>query len=726
VKLESLFSGDGLSSLATVAKAIAAGDRHLKVPFLNRTDSLGELARSLETLRRASLEADGSHAEQQAAREHEAQRRSSMDGFVGKFEKAVEAVERSLSEAAQSMRGAATSLSTQVETVTSRASGVSQSASTVMGAVGGLASSANQVDASVSALQRQIDHVAEVMRSAVNTVSAADSIITSLTDAANRIGDMVKVIAAISRQTRLLALNATIEAERAGQAGAGFAVVAAEVKNLVGETENANADIERWAGEIRGSADDTAQSMAAIGKAMREVEALIDTVVGAIEEQAQASRTIANGTRAAASESQAMMSDISAVSEATGETRMQAKSVESAAEGLAQQSDALHHAVKTFLDDMEGGAIRVGILHSLSGVSAVGERPLKDVLRMEIAALNAKGGLLGRPVEALVYNPRSEPERYAELAQRALAEDKAAALFGGWSSTSRKALLPVLERQNGLLFYPSQYEGGESHPRVVYCGAPPNQQLLPAVSHLMSQAGGGYKRFFLVGNDTLYPKLTHGVLRSALAAQGIAGAAIEERLLPVGAEDWSDVVKEIKRAAALGGGPLLTVSTVGGSSNFYFFRALEGAGVPVLTVSIGEAEAAEMDKKLLAGHFVAWTYLHAIDTPENRSFLATWRQHTGDAQAVMNDAMEASVIAFRLWAKAVAEAGTTAPEAIRAILPRLKIRSLSGFDVFVDPRNQHLHKPSFLGRLGGNGKIDIIWRSPGLIAPEVSAQRQVA
>jgi urea transport system substrate-binding protein len=648
-----------------------------------------------------------------------------MDRFVAKFEGQVQQVERSLAQAAEGMRGAATGLGRQVETVTGSADRVDAAALAVSDEIGGLAGAANQLDSSLSSLQGQIDGVAHIMKSAVGAVGAADRIVLSLTDAADKIGDMVKVISAIARQTRLLALNATIEAERAGEAGAGFAVVAAEVKNLVSQTEKATGDIEHWAGGIRGAAGETANAMTSIGGAMREVEGLIDRVVDAMREQAQASRSISQGVGTAAAETKEVAAAITDVTKAAGETGREAKSVERAAGDLTRQSDALHNAVSTFLTDMEDGAIRIGILHSLSGVSAIGERPLVDVLRLEVDALNAQGGLLGRPVEAIVYNPRAEPERYAELAERALGEDKVAALFGGWSSTSRKALLPVLDRRKGLLFYPSQYEGGETHPRVIYCGAPPNQQLLPAVSRLMSQAGGGYRRFFLVGNDTLYPKLTHGVLRNALAAQGIGGTAVAERLFPVGAEDWTDVVAAIKRMAAQEGGPLLVVSTVGGSSNFYFFRALEGAGVPVLTVSIGEAEVAQMEKRLLAGHYVAWNYLLTVDTPENHAFLEGWRRQSGK-DAIMNDAMEASVIAFRLWAKAVTEAGSTASDSVRAVLPRLKLRALSGFDVFIDPRTQHLHKPAFLGRIGKTGRIEIIWRSEGLIAPEVEAERAVA
>jgi urea transport system substrate-binding protein len=722
MKDDSLRAGDAVSLLASIASAIAAGDRHQKVPFLARKDATGDLARAIDGLRRASLHADGVAAEREAEHEHDAQKRQSMDRFVKKFEASVFEVERQLADAAQGMRGAATGLTAQVTTVTTRSAKLDDAAGTVMGQVVTLAGASRQMDSSLEALEAQIEDVARVMGGAVEKLGAAETIIASLNDAAGRIGGMVKVIANISRQTRLLALNATIEAERAGHAGAGFAVVAAEVKTLVGETERATADIERWTGEIRNSSERTAGSMGAIGKAMRDVDGLVHAVVDAMQQQGQASRDIAQGVRTTESETRGMLTAIKEVEAAADKAQAEAGAVESAGEGLARQSDALHKAVTTFLSDLDDGAIRVGILHSLSGVSAVGERPLKDVLRMEIAALNAKGGLLGRPVEAVLYNPRSEPGRYAELAERALGQDHVAALFGGWSSTSRKALLPVLDRYNGLLFYPSQYEGGEAHPRVVYCGAPPNQQLLPAVRYLMSREGGGYSRFYLVGNDTLYPKLTHAGLRRFLADEGVPESSIREALLPVGAEDWSQVAGDIRSFARGAGRRSLVVSTVGGSSNFYFFRELAGADVPVLTVSIGEAEAAEMDKRDLEGHLVAWNYLLSINTPENQEFLTAWRRHMKQDKAVLNDAMEASVLAFRLWVEAVMKAGSVAPDAVRAVLPGLRVRSLSGFDVFIDEKNGHLHKPAYLGRLDAKGGIDIIWRSDGLIAPEVELQ----
>jgi urea transport system substrate-binding protein len=719
-KVLSVFHRPGiLARLAEAATDIAAGDRYRKVPGLDRNDSCGTLARALDKVRRSLQDADGAVAERDAEGDHQEQRRTSMETFVAKFEHSVEEVQQSLTAAAEGMRGAAAALAEQTATVSSRSREVEQSAATASRDSATLAGATSQLDASLGELEARVTKAVALISGTVAMVDGANTTILGLSAAADRIGGMAHVISDIAGQTRMLALNATIEAARAGEAGRGFAVVAAEVKNLVGETEKATADIDAHARDIALAAADTVTAMGSIAQSMHQVNDLMAAVAAATHQQSAASRTLSEGIRSTAAEATMMSASIHEVATATEQTRCEATAVDGAAAGLATQSEALRTAVTTFLDDLDHGAIRIGILHSLSGGSAVGERPLKDVLMLEVAALNRRGGLLGRPVEALIYNPRSEADRYAEAAERALAQDHVAALFGGWSSTSRKAVLPVLARHHGLLFYPSQYEGGERDPHVVYCGAPPNQQLVPAVRYLMSAAGGGFRRFFLVGNDTLYPRQTNRVLTDFLGRQGVPRSHIRERLLPVGAEDWEKTVAEIRAFARDSGGPALVVSTVGGASNFYFFRQLGGANVPVLTLSIGEAEAALMDPALLAGHMVAWSYLMAVETPENRTFVADWRAHCGRADAVVNDAMEASVLAFRLWTKAVEAAGGTQAQAVLQQLPNQRVRSLTGLDLFVDPANNHLHKPAMVGRLGADGGIRILWQSEGVIAPEV-------
>jgi len=709
-----------VGALATTAAALAAGDRHLKVPYLEAAGDSGKLAKALDELRRGLIEADAAIAEQEAAGEHRQQRQKAVEMFVARLESTVDGVQRSLDQAAEGMRAAAIGLVEQSGTVSERSLGMESAAATASRETATLAEAAGQMDSSLGDIDGRVREAAGIVAGAVQLVDRADSTIGGLARAADGIGNLAGAIGAIAGQTRMLALNATIEAARAGELGKGFAVVADEVKSLVGGIDRAVADIAAQTADIRKAVENAVAVTGDIAGAMHRIDGVVAAVAGAVAQQATSSRAITEAARTTAGEADRITAGIRDVAAATAQTRQDSGAVRDSAEGLASQSQALKAAVTTFLDDLDHGAIRVGILHSLSGGSAVGERPLKDVLMLEVARLNAAGGILGRPVEPFIYNPRSDAELTARLADKALSEDHCRALFGGWSSTSRKAMIPVLERHDGLLFYPSQYEGLEASAHIVYTGAPPNQQLLPAISALMSPEHGGYRRFFLVGNDTLYPKATHQVLKTFLAGQGIQAGAVKEILLPVGADDWSAAVRDIKAFAQGSGGPALVVSTVGGDSNFYFFRQMEGAGVPVLTVSIGEAEAALMDSRLLAGHMAAWTYLMAVDSPENKDFLAGWRAHAGN-DAVVNDAMEASLLGLRLWAQAVEKAGSCEPAAVRAALPGLSTRSLTGFDVHVDPANRHLHKPAFLGRLEADRSIRILWRSPGLIRPEPGA-----
>ena len=336
---------------------------------------------------------------------------------------------------------------------------------------------------------------------------------------------------------------------------------------------------------------------------------------------------------------------------------------------------------------------------------------------MLIEKLNESGGLLGRPVEAAIMDPRSDTGAYAAQAEALLRDHKAAAIFGCWTSASRKQVLPVLAKYDGLLFYPSQYEGEEQSPHVIYTGATPQQQAMPAVDHLLEL---GRRRFFLVGTDYVYPRTTNAIIRSYLEAHGIGPDAVDELYTPFGEKNWADNVHRIRKFAGRDGA---IVATLSGDANVHFFRerarqGLDANILPVMSLSIGEAEMPALAERNLNGHMVAWNYLQSIDTPENHAFIAEWRRFTGDSQAITNDPMEASWIGFHLWVQSVKAAGTTEPQAVRRALAGRTIRAPSGFDVRLDPDNQHLHKPSVIGRMDANNEIWPVKISDGLIAPE--------
>lgn len=276
--------------------------------------------------------------------------------------------------------------------------------------------------------------------------------------------------------------------------------------------------------------------------------------------------------------------------------------------------------------------IKVGILHSLSGTMAISETSLKDMALMTIDEINAKGGVNGRKLEAVVVDPASNWPLFAEKARQLLTQDKVAVVFGCWTSVSRKSVLPVFEELNGLLFYPVQYEGEELSPNVFYTGAAPNQQAIPAVEYLMSEDGGGARRFFLLGTDYVYPRTTNKILRAFLHSKGVDDKDIQEVYTPFGHSDYQTIVADIKKFAA--GGKTAVVSTVNGDSNVPFYKELANQGleateVPVVAFSVGEEELRGIDTKPLVGNLAAWNYFESVSNPVNEKFVADWKAYAG-------------------------------------------------------------------------------------------------
>lgn len=370
------------------------------------------------------------------------------------------------------------------------------------------------------------------------------------------------------------------------------------------------------------------------------------------------------------------------------------------------------------------GTIKVGILHSLSGTMAISETSLKDVALMTIEEINANGGLLGRKLEAVVVDPASNWPLFAEKARELIQKHKVDVIFGCWTSVSRKSVLPVFEELNGLLFYPVQYEGEESSFNVFYTGAAPNQQAIPAVEYLMSEDGGGAKRFVLLGTDYVYPRTTNKILNYFLKSKGVSEKDIWETYTPFGHSDYQTIVAKIKKFAA--GKPTAVISTINGDSNVPFYKELANQGlkaedIPVIAFSVGEEELRGIDTKLLVGHLAAWNYFMSIETPENKEFIKKWNAYVkkhnlpGGSKRVTNDPMEAHYIGMHMWAQAVKQAGTTNIDAVRQAIGYQTFRSPSGFDIRMDPKNHHLHKPVFIGEIREDGQFDIVWKTEGPI-----------
>ena len=366
--------------------------------------------------------------------------------------------------------------------------------------------------------------------------------------------------------------------------------------------------------------------------------------------------------------------------------------------------------------------IKVGILHSLSGTMAISETALKNTALMTIEEINAKGGVMGKKLEAVVVDPASNWPLFAEKARQLITQDKVAVVFGCWTSVSRKSVLPVFEELNSLLFYPVQYEGEELSKNVFYTGAAPNQQAIPAVEYLMSDEGGGAKRWFLLGTDYVYPRTTNKILRAFLKSKGVAEKDIEEVYTPFGHSDYQTIVANIKKFSA--GGKTAVVSTINGDSNVPFYTELGNQGlkatdVPVVAFSVGEEELRGVDTKPLVGHLAAWNYFMSLKNPENDEWKKKWAAYTKAKKLpyadkpLTNDPMEAAYIGVYMWKQAVEKAKSTDVDKVRTAVYGQTFKAPSGIMSKMDEKNHHLHKAVFIGEVKGDGQFNVVWKTKG-------------
>src|SRR3977135_3261420 len=362
------------------------------------------------------------------------------------------------------------------------------------------------------------------------------------------------------------------------------------------------------------------------------------------------------------------------------------------------------------------GAIKIGVLHSLSGTMAISETTLKDTVLMLIDEQNKKGGLLGKKLEAVVVDPASNWPLFAEKATGLLEKDKVAVTFGCWTSVSRKSVLPVFEKDNGLLFYPVQYEGEESSANLISTRAAHTQQAIPAVDYLMKDIG--VKRWVLEGTDYVYPRTTNKILEAYLTAKGVAAADISINYTPFGYSDWQTRVAAIKKFGSAGK-KTAVVSTINGDANVPFYKELgnqkvSAEDIPVVAFSVGEEELSGLDAKPLVGHLAAWNYFESISTPANKAFIDQWHAYIKNPKRTTNDPMEAHYIGFNLWVKAVERAGSTDVEKVLAALPGLETPNLTGGIAKLLP-NHHITKPVYIGEVRADGQFDVVWKTAGTV-----------
>lgn len=384
---------------------------------------------------------------------------------------------------------------------------------------------------------------------------------------------------------------------------------------------------------------------------------------------------------------------------------------------LAKISLALSLAcasVSSYAED----TIKIGVLHSLSGTMAISETTLKDTVQMLVDEQNKKGGVLGKKIEAVVVDPASNWSLFAEKARELISKDKVSAIFGCWTSVSRKSVLPVVEELNGILFYPVQYEGEESSKNVFYTGAAPNQQAIPAVDYLLKQ---GVKRWALVGTDYVYPRTANKILEAYLKSKGFKDEDIMISYTPFGHSDWQSIVSDIKKFGTAGK-KTAVVSTINGDANVPFYKELSNQGIsakdiPVVAFSVGEEELSGIDTKPLVGHLAAWNYFESVDSDANDDFIEEWHKYTGDEKRVTNDPMEATYIGFNMWVKAVEKAGTTESNAVQDALIGVTVPNLSGSYATMMP-NHHITKPVLIGEIQEDGQFQVVDETPTTVVAD--------
>ncbi|MEZ0496957.1 urea ABC transporter substrate-binding protein [Sphingomonas sp. IW22] len=358
-----------------------------------------------------------------------------------------------------------------------------------------------------------------------------------------------------------------------------------------------------------------------------------------------------------------------------------------------------------------GDTVAVGVLQSLTGTMAISEITVKNAEMLAIEEINAAGGVMGKTINALVEDGASDPSTFAQKASKLIESDEVATVFGGWTSASRKAMLPVFERTKNLLWYPVQFEGNECSPNIMYSGAQPNQQALPALKWAMEQ---GHKSYFLIGSDYVYPRTANLILKKHIEKAGLQ--VLGESYVPLGGTDFSGVIARIRQAK-----PAIIINTLNGDSNVAFFKQMAAAGlgsktIPVMSFSIGEQEAQAMGTQLVEGSYAAWNYFQSLPGDANAKFIAAYRAKFG-ADAAITDPMVHGYLDVYAWKAAVEKAKSFDPEAVRKAAVTLgAFQTPMGMVSFAP--NQSLSQKAYVGRLKADGQFEIVQDSGADIAPE--------
>lgn len=355
--------------------------------------------------------------------------------------------------------------------------------------------------------------------------------------------------------------------------------------------------------------------------------------------------------------------------------------------------------------------VKIGLLHSLTGSMAISETSVLEAELLAVKELNASGGVLGHRIEVIQENGNSDADTFAQKARKLIEEDKVVSLFGCWTSDSRKAVKNVVEEDYSLLWYPVQYEGMEASPNIMYIGACPNQQVVPAIDYAAEHFG---KRMYLIGNDYVFPKIANKIIKAQLKYLG--GECVSERYFSMEETDFREVIQDI-----IAKKPDVIINTLNGSSNISFFSQYKLSNLtpedcPVISFSVSENEVVQIGATNIAGNYVAWNYFETTNTNKNAKFVSDYKKEYGYSKSI-GDPEEAGYLAIYLWAAACEKAGTFDIEAVRIASKGLSYIGPEGY-VTIEGSNQHLNKVSRIGIVEGNGSINEVWASAEQVRPD--------
>lgn len=720
------------------------------LPFGARTDELDAMNRMLRTLRDDLTACRALDVRVEAGRRTMDERGKRLEALTRGFEQTVGRLIQAMSSAAEEMTDTAKSMFGTADHSNQLSKTVATASAHASENVNMVAAATEELSVSINDIARQVVDSARIAGNAVDEATRTDTVVHGLSASAQRIGQVLTIIQNIAHQTDLLALNATIEAARAGEAGKGFSVVASEVKILASQTTKATEEIKTHIVEIQSAAGEAVHAIRGIAATVSNVSTITSIIATAVEEQAAAVREITRSVQEAANGTEQVSRTIVGVTEAASDTSKAADQVLGIANQVSGRTQDLSGEVNTFLAEVSTqlalrkrksvnvkaagrrGAIaagpatarvnrtglavtdttvKVGILHSETGTMALGEAGAIQAELLAIKQINEQGGVLGREIEVVQEDGASDPPIFAEKARKLLADDKVAAVFGCCTSSSRKALLPLLEQHNGMLYYPSIYEGMEQSKHVIYVGQEATQQILVGLDWLMKKRGA--KSFFLIGSDYVWPRTSNRIARKHLEKAGCR--VVGEEYAELGHTQFQSVIARIKNAK-----PDVLYVLIAGGSNVAFYKQLKAAGIDLNTQllmsnSLSEDITEGIGGDNIAGAYVCLKYLQSLGNPNNTAFVAAFKE-MWDEDSVVGDMAQNAYLGPWLWKLAVEKAGCFDVDRVAASSPGIEFKDAPAGYVRVH-ENHHLWSKTRIGRARRDGQFDVIFETGDLIEP---------